>query len=129
MSIPLEKWNYIIAFTVLIIGLLGMLIPKKIVGYSSTSNDLNFKISMIIMCIITLLLCAYYSYFNDWQPQGRYCLPALVSLQILVIHGWELITNKGKPVIRNSLATILVASYVLISMYSIYDILITRYPK
>ncbi len=48
-----------------------------------------FHAAMVLMCVITLGLSLYYSYFSDFQAQGRYLLPAIVSFAFLIASGWQ----------------------------------------
>ena len=38
---------------------------------------------------ITVFLSIYNSYFNDFQPQGRYCYPALIPIVLVVSRGLD----------------------------------------
>lgn len=52
-----------------------------------------FNIIMLICMIIPVLLTLYYSYFNDFQPQGRYAMPMIIPLMYFVTKGIEEIFN------------------------------------
>ena len=53
---------------------------------------------MFINMIIPFGLAVYYSYFSDYQPQGRYLLPLVLPMMYFVIQGlttWiDMIKNK-----------------------------------
>ena len=57
-----------------------------------------FHVNMVFCILMPLFLSLYYSYSTDYQPQGRYVLPALVPLCYYVVHGLEklLLLEPGK---------------------------------
>lgn len=92
MSMPLKEIHYFLMSFVFEIGIGVKLIlrRKKELNDPGKVDDRGlFDILMVLMCIITICISIYYSYFNDFQPQGRYCLPMLISFMYLVISGYE----------------------------------------
>lgn len=57
-----------------------------------------FNVIMIICIIIPIMLSLYYSYFNDFQPQGRYIMPMIIPFMYFVVKG---IKNILDFIIRN----------------------------
>ena len=108
MSVPLEDWCYNIMYIVAVIGLLGSFIPRKISKMNIKNYDWIFELSMYIMCITTIGISVFYSYFSDFQPQGRYCLPMLVSLNIILFNGWSAIFNRCNWMVKCVVALSLV---------------------
>lgn len=57
--------------------------------------EVTFGINMVI----PVLLSVYYSYYNDFQPQGRYIMPMLIPLMYFVTTGGctfvDFVTTKG----------------------------------
>lgn len=51
-------------------------------------------ITALILAVISILLVLYYSYFIDFQPQGRYMLPLLPVITYLVSQNKEILQNK-----------------------------------
>lgn len=51
-------------------------------------------VMMLLSCLITLLLSMYNTYFNDYQSQGRYLMPALIPLMIWITGGYSSLTAK-----------------------------------
>lgn len=51
-------------------------------------------ITAVILAVISILLVLYYSYFIDFQPQGRYMLPLLPVITYLVSQNKEILQNK-----------------------------------
>lgn len=83
---------------------------------------------LLISIVIPVLLSIYRSYTYDFQPQGRYLLPALPALAILSVLGWSgaakffcglfddnLYKKRGYEIIMNSLTIV----YLTVSIYII----------
>lgn len=51
-------------------------------------------ITAVILAVISILLVLYYSYFIDFQAQGRYMLPLLLVITYLVSQNKEILQNK-----------------------------------
>lgn len=54
--------------------------------------------NMILCIIIPVALSMYYSYFSDYEPQGRYWLPALIPFCYYCIAGFEKIFRATEAV-------------------------------
>lgn len=99
MQYFLEQWYYNLYYYIVGFGIVGCLIgsvfsrivKKKSVVEKEERNTL-FWLCMAGVCVITIGISIYYSYFNDYQPQGRYCMPMLISLALLLTKG---ISNIG----------------------------------
>ena len=127
MSVPIRDWCYNIVFAISLTGLCGCFLPSKLTKENNNKYNWKFWSSMLIICIITFLLCLYYSYFNDWQPQGRYCLPMIVALQLFVTRGLEKLAYRDRAIIGKCVSFVVVCIYLTVAMFSIYDILIPIY--
>lgn len=69
-------------------GSLQMLFGKK---KAELTPRLAFGLLMLLDCLITMGLHLYYSYTWEYQPQGRYLLPMLISAVYLLTMGiWKL---------------------------------------
>ncbi|MBW3093269.1 hypothetical protein KIH79_10135 [Bifidobacterium sp. 82T10] len=53
---------------------------------------------MVANIVIVVALALQYSYATDYQAQGRYVLPAILSLTYLVVSGWKFLLD---TVVRN----------------------------
>lgn len=87
---------------------------------------------LIVCMIIPLLLSMYYSYFTDYQAQGRYVMSALVPLMIFSTYGLDglLIKLENKLKIINVILPILTIGFtVLFSTYSVFLYLISKCCK
>lgn len=52
-----------------------------------------YHANMIFCMVMPLLLSLYYSYATDYQPQGRYLMPALIPFCYYTIRGFEKLWN------------------------------------
>ena len=57
-------------------------------------RKIEFNTMLLYSCAaavsaITVFLSIYNSYFNDFQPQGRYCYPALIPIVLVVSRGLD----------------------------------------
>lgn len=82
-----------------------------------------FYFLMFIMCIITTCLNMYYSFFNDFQPQGRYCMPMLIPLMLLITKGFEAYTKKDNGALVKHLSYLVI----LMSLYTLYYVIYGHY--
>lgn len=54
----------------------------------------NLFFNLIICIIIPILLSMYYSYFTDFQPQGRYIISGIIPLMLITAYGYEKLLNR-----------------------------------
>lgn len=105
VSIPLKIWMYVIYAAVIVIGI-GAVLWQLIIqvrrrtemkeGPCGTGWQNRMWIAAILITgIIPNLLNLYHSYYVDFQPQGRYSMPMLLSLMYFVTLGWQYIS--GNP--------------------------------
>lgn len=106
MTIITSIWVYrFYKFLILTGFLLCALIPLSAVGegiglYRGRKGFRVFYHANMIFCMaMPISLSLIYSYSTDYQPQGRYLLPALLPLCYYVIHGLEKLWNI-KPLSR-----------------------------
>lgn len=55
-----------------------------------------FLFCLAASAVITVILSIIQSYYRDFQPQGRYCYPALIPLSFAVAKGYEYLLSKIK---------------------------------
>lgn len=96
MSIPVSMWVYRFYRMLLFVGIvLSLFIPlKKCKGVSGVfpqrrGLEVFFHLNMTFCILMPLILSIQYSYTTDYQPQGRYLLPALVPLGYYCVRGLE----------------------------------------
>lgn len=90
-------------------------------------NNLTLHLVMIFMCIITISLSLYNSYFNDFQPQGRYLLPMLLPLNILLVHGWHQLSDILFHEKKSYMAVSFMVIYLMTLFSAMTDIIIPAY--
>ncbi len=76
---------------IVFIGALGLLLPNRKKTFTGVKRA-AFVSGMILSGAITFILAYWYSYANDYQPQGRYLLPAVIPLLCLTCTGIQNIT-------------------------------------
>lgn len=98
MEYSLPTWMYIVYTIIFGGGLIGYVINAVPILRIRKNGKWNSKAIlggiMLISCIIPNLLNMYYSYTNDFQPQGRYSLPMLIPFMYFVVLGIEKILEK-----------------------------------
>ena len=78
---------------------------------------------MLICGIIPIMLSIYYSYFNDFQAQGRYMMPMIIPLMYFVAKGFEEIFNiivKNKK-IQNMIIGIVIVVWSVAPIYIYFE--------
>ena len=99
MSISLKWWMYVIYCVEILAGLTGIifLFKKTKAATSDTVNTFSgyslWSGCLAASCLLTLLLDIYYTTL-DYQPQGRYLLPALIPFTYLLTLGIEHLPQK-----------------------------------
>lgn len=113
MDVTMNKTFYTGYQAVGIIGLIGVIgnvIILKIIGliekikkkeYKKLKSEEKGKIKektlftsiMIICIIIPIILSIYYSYYSDFQPQGRYIMPIIIPFMYFITKGINNILN------------------------------------
>lgn len=80
--------NYMIRFLKLFLAVsfVGLFVPCKN-KIMSIGKRLAYYIGFGIAFITPVFLCFYYSYADDYQPQGRYMLPGLIPLICILFIG------------------------------------------
>lgn len=96
------------------------LFPK--VKDTKTKNIKLFNLTMLIAIFFPFLIDLYYSFFEDFQPQGRYALPALVPIIYFATLGInELVERHIKNnLIRKTIYTLLMLCCLASAIYCFY---------
>lgn len=117
MSIPLKLWMYVIYASVVVIGI-GAALLYMISRWRKSRSRQRAKAAdahagakdglpgsgwanrmwigaMILTAVVPNVLNLYHSYYVDFQPQGRYSMPMLVSLMYFVTLGWQYIARRA----------------------------------
>lgn len=115
MQYPISSWCYASYATVFVLGGLGALWKGAdwIRGWRRVGACKWALLASLAGCVaITIGLSVLYSFTCDFEPQGRYCFPALLPIALLSAKGIERIDNgiaarRGKGVIAFALCLLL----------------------
>lgn len=108
------------------IGLIGNFIKSKQEIFKSSGKRI-FTLCMVIMCLVTAGLSIYYSFFIDFQAQGRYCLPMCIPLGILVIWGWQKILSHVPGFLQSFSWAVLLILFEYYALYSSVELILETY--
>ncbi|MEI8201156.1 MAG: hypothetical protein WCG21_13940 [Eubacteriales bacterium] len=127
---PVIYYGYTILWAISGIGLFSWIIN----GITGHTLKLDFKKNLLFVVLfitipIPFLLSLYYSYYGDFQPQGRYLLPMLIPLMIFITKGFQLVIDKGfvKIWIRRCIQVMLCLLCAAAAFYCYFYILIPHY--
>ena len=136
MQIRMAPHMYTSYSVVFIIGLIGLVLEviisiiKKIKNKEEIEDKekikkkekILFNIIMGICLIIPIILSIYYSYFNDFQPQGRYIMPMIIPFMYFIVTGYKRIFNiiKNKK-IRNIILGIIILIWSIAPIYIYFE--------
>lgn len=113
---------YFILFVVAFIGLVGFFISKvknkQKEKPSIDADKIVFGLGLLFCIVITICLSFYNSYATDFQPQGRYCYPALLAIAFFFTKGFDFISNLFSEKYRYAIVGSVTTIFVLISLYS-----------
>lgn len=124
MSLSLPMCFYYIFLVIIFISLIGLFMMEK--RKKNKENGL-LSVSMIFMCVITVFISVWYSYFNDFQAQGRYLLPMLIPINILLVTGWSGFFEKKDDKAKLIMAFIIVVIYVATVIESTMGVIVPAY--
>lgn len=102
MSILMSPLIYNIYISIGIVGILGVLLGGILYLKNRKKNNSNNEISsnrkilniiFIVNIFITLALSIYYSYYMDYQPQGRYLMPMIIPFMYFITTGIKTIID------------------------------------
>lgn len=93
MSVNMPEVYYKIYDFVFIIGIISVLLSLNRWKLYVLDKKI-FYCLLFAAILIPIILTVYYSYFQDYQPQGRYALSLLLPLSILMCKGFVHILDK-----------------------------------
>ncbi len=82
---------------------------------------------MFVHIVVVGLVALFYSFFFDFQAQGRYILPILPAILMLFMNSWRGLTIINKRLIGYVLVTTMVGFLLIQSYVSIFDVLLHSY--
>lgn len=96
MNVIFQKPYYISYILIYCIGILGLCIGyiEKLFKEKKLFNFNILQIIFVLNIIIPIMLSLYYSFFSDFQPQGRYIMPILIPTMYFIAKGIEYILGK-----------------------------------
>ncbi len=126
MDVPLPNGLYVLVFAVIGAGFAGNLLELR------RENRPDWNRSRILLASTLLLVCALelclnwlYTYFVDYQPQGRYMLPMYIALAAILTNGWKNLIEAGKSgSLRRALGTAAVSGVFLFA--TVYSAVLIR---
>lgn len=132
MAVGVYDWIYYGYLVLIVIGLLGMFIPQKNRSYLTRLNDkqvILLHFNMFLCMIIPNVLNIWAAYSYDYQPQGRYSLPMLVSLMYFVSIGIHKVINRfvKKEKIRQPILFAISAWIILVCVVCLRMFIIPMY--
>ena len=90
---PLKWWMYKFYNRLILLGGIGTLIHVRSVFFQwkteKWSKEKLFNWVMAVSMIFPVLLSLYYSYYSDFQPQGRYILPIMIPFAYFLTVGFQ----------------------------------------
>lgn len=123
-SNTIYTWWIVYAFYLLLfaLGIFGMIFCKE-----KTTDDMSgkrrfFSFNLLFCILMSLFLTIRYSYTVDYQPQGRYMMPALIPLMYFICHGLEKlpVLNRLNENQKNVIYLISIVGVVLSLLITVY---------
>ena len=121
-----EKWYD--AFKIIIaVGILGFVFGalKALIKRKAVYNSIVLKLALVLGIGLTIFLSIYRSWGTDYQPQGRYVMPILVPLALLMAFGFKSICEHIKPKIIKTIGFYGLISFIVLtcswSFFRLFD--------
>lgn len=127
MTLDLLPSSYYIMYSIMIIGMLGLLKVTKENSFIKVANRIIWECSMLGACVVTISLSLYYSYFSDFQAQGRYLLPMLIPFGIMLAKGWSNISYRWSLNNKQLFACTLITCLFVVMISATLDVIIPAY--
>lgn len=132
MVITMGTKFYLLYFGVFAIGIIGYISKfyqfKHIKELKENKNKALLEVIFGINIVIPIGLSIYYSYCNDFQPQGRYIMPMLIPFMYFIVSGLEKILDKfiKNEKLKKIMQTIIIFIGILLPMHCLIR-MIQRY--
>lgn len=129
MSIWLPNEYYYVFVVISFLAIIGIVLRGYLaVKDRKIEKNILFKhrffLMQIIIIVLTMFLSIYYSYFSDFQPQGRYLYPAYFSIIYLLTLGMKFIFDSKY---KNIIYIIFVMYLLYLNFYSLYKLVFVTY--
>ena len=89
MSIPMSKPIYIIYLIIFAAGFIFCAVWFILNRKGQHQFPASIRITLPLMIVVNLLLFIYYTYFSDYQAQGRYMMPSLIPIMLIITEGYR----------------------------------------
>lgn len=98
MSVYMGIKFYATYISIFVIGILGCFLKfdkiKVIKRLKNAKEKILLEVTLILNILISIALSIIYSFYSDFQPQGRYIMPMLIPFMYFVALGIENIIEK-----------------------------------
>jgi hypothetical protein len=101
----------------------NLLFKRKIQLNVLIKKDIMY-ILLCLIIVMTFALTTYYSFYSDYQPQGRYLFPALFPVILFIGIGFEKILKDN---IRNVIYCLTIISMFFLNVNSLLNIILFKY--
>ncbi len=124
MALFIQNWLYHVYYLVLGGGVIGFFVSRKKKVFGKLLGGF-IVVAMGIVCFLSV----YYSYMSDYQPQGRYLLPAIVPLMMIVSVGfWKLEDYvEGKWSVKVPLVRMIMIFWLISAVFILFTTVIPHY--
>lgn len=89
MTVHLSMYLYVFYAGIFFFGLVGFIRFSLFSTWWKYRQKRYLFLAMVLTMVITVFLAMYNTYFSDYQSQGRYLMPLLIPLMILISDGYE----------------------------------------
>lgn len=127
MTVYLPRWFYLLYGLFFVLGaiLFFITVTRRWRGGDRTFGHAGLLDAVLLAnAAIVFALALYYSYATDYQAQGRYLFPLMLSLAYVVASGWDegLRIVKANPLVQRVFVAIVIivmlgGDYVAVSQY------------
>ena len=129
MNLVPPFYIYYFFFAVFAGGIIGYIAKyfslKYLKEFIKDKNKLLLEVIFGINVIIPIALSIFYSFNNDFEPQGRYIMPMLIPFMYFITKGIQNILDKiiKNEKARKVLQIILMTALVVIAIFTVYYII------
>lgn len=127
MTLFLNEIVYKIYFLIIVTGITGIFLFRK--KHNKILNNI-ICIVMFLSSALVVALSIYNSYFNDFQPQGRYVISILIPLMFFVTTGLDNLINSSAIIRYKKISINLIEkSIVILFVYTFINQILATYLK
>lgn len=132
MSIIMNRLIYWVYLALFIAGGIGTLILFKDFIFNKEKKDeksIIFNVIFIICMVIPWGLSIYYSYFSDFEPQGRYIMPMIIPFMYFAVKGIERIFKMvlRKEILQKIVVTLINTVLLAMPVFILFTYIIPIY--